>query len=117
MGGNSIKNVFTLLKRVYSKRKESASIGSIFFPFRVDPLQKRIGAVKAESHKKLSSLYKKTVFLVQKLSSCTKVVSLVQKLSFLYKSCLPCTKVVFLVQKLIPLYKSCLPCTKYILSP
>ena len=44
MGNNSLKKCFvSLLKRIYSKRKEFAPHRSKFFHFRVDPFQKRLG--------------------------------------------------------------------------
>ena len=44
-GYNSFKICFCLpsIKGAYSKRKQSASCMSKFFPFRVDPFQKEIG--------------------------------------------------------------------------
>ena len=39
MGGNCQNCFASLLKRVYSKRREFAPFGSKFFPFRVDPFE------------------------------------------------------------------------------
>ena len=51
--GRQLSHFASLLKGVYSKRKEFAPLGSKFFPFRVDPFSEGIwyADMQTESHK------------------------------------------------------------------
>ena len=59
-GGNSFKIVLpSLWKGVYSKREEFATMGSKFFPFRVDSFQNELGVQKSKQEvTKVASLVK-----------------------------------------------------------
>ena len=48
----------SLLKRVYSERKEFAPLGSKFFPFRIDPFQKRLGLQESKEVTEVFSFVK-----------------------------------------------------------